>query len=146
LSIYTFTKADINNWIYNLKVILKEDSNLSSDINNLDTTLSPSDIYNTDKINIPLPLGSFSRIDGVFIPVPSYFNKNGDLIHSHWVFKRGMWDGQAWNDQWYPRLSSFIQNRGEKNKIYYENGGYWIYESTRGINIIYLINLIYLIN
>lgn len=68
----------------------------------------------------------------MFIPVPSYFNKNGDLIHSHWVFKKGMWDGQTWNDQWYPRLPSFILNRGEKNKIYYENGGYWIYENSRG--------------
>ena len=82
-----------------MKVILKEDPNLANDVSNLDVTLSPSDIYNTDKINIPLPQGSFSRIDGVFIPIPTYFNRNGDLIHSHWVFKKGQWDGQSWNDQ-----------------------------------------------
>ncbi len=112
---------------------MKDDNTLSNTLNEMEPPLSPSDIYNTDKQDLPLPQGSFSRIDGVFIPVPTYINKKGDLIHSHWVYKKGMWDGQEWNDQWYPRIPSFIKEKGEKNKIYFENGGYWIYDNARGI-------------
>ena len=128
---YTFTKDEVMSWMNSLKVLLKDNRSLIADLDTSDT-LSPSDIYNSRKVDMDLPIGSFSKLDGVFIPVPAYIDKNGELIQSHWVFKKGIWDGNSWNDQWYPRLNNFIKSKGSQNKIYYENGGYWVYERHRG--------------
>lgn len=128
---YTFTRDEVVSWMSSLKVLLKDNRSLINDLDTSDT-LSPSDIYNSHKVDQELPLGSFSKLDGVFIPVPAYIDKNGELIQSHWVYKRGMWDGISWNDQWFPRINSFIKLKGNQNKIYFENGGYWVYEKHRG--------------
>jgi hypothetical protein len=128
---YTFTKDEVVSWMNSLKVLLKDNKSI---INNLETsdTLSPSDIYNSRKVDLELPMGSFSKLNGIFIPVPAYIDKNGELIQSHWVFKKGMWDGNFWISEWFPRLNTFIKQKGSQNKIYYENGGYWVYEKHRG--------------
>ena len=128
---YTFTKDEVASWINTLKILLKDNRNLISQIDNSDT-LSPSDIYSSKNIDLELPIGSFSKLDGVFIPIPAYIDKNGELVQSHWVHKKGMWSGSSWNSQWYPRINSFIKSKGSSNKIYYENGGYWVYEQHRG--------------
>ena len=132
---YTFTKDEVMFWMNSLKVLLKDNKSLISNIDTSDT-LSPSDIYNSKKVDLELPLGSFSKLNGVFIPVPAYIDKNGDLIQSHWVYKKGMWDGNSWSSEWYPRINTFIKQKGSQNKIYYENGGYWVYEKHRGKYII----------
>jgi hypothetical protein len=130
LKTYTFTMSEIDSWINSLKIILKQETTKGNeDVSQL--ILSQDDIYNSDLVEAELPLGSFSKLDGIFIPIPSYINKNKELIDSHWVFKKGMWDGRQWVDQYFPRLPTYIKNKGQKNKIYIENNGYWIYDQMR---------------
>jgi hypothetical protein len=133
---YTFTRDEVVSWMNSLKVLLKDNRSLIADLDTSDT-LSPSDIYGSKKVDLELPLGSFSKLDGVFLPVPAYIDKNGELVQSHWVYKKGMWDGNSWNDQWYPKINNFIRLKGSQNKIYYENGGYWVYEQHRGKQLNY---------
>ena len=42
-----------------------------------------------------------------------------------------MWDGSKWVNQYFSRLPKFIRVRGEKNKIYYENEGFWVWDQMR---------------
>ena len=102
------------------------------DKNDIDSTISTGDVYGTNKIKGELPIGSFSRKNGIFIPIPSYLDENLDLIDSHWIFVKGSWLGNNWIDYWVPVLPSFIKQNGDKNKMYYENGGYWIYDNDKG--------------
>jgi hypothetical protein len=92
--------------------------------------LSQDDVYGSNKIMIDLPIGSFSKNNGVFIPIPSYIDEKMELVASHWVYVKGMWNGRTWSDNWFPSVPSFIKTNGKRNKIYYENGGYWIYNSN----------------
>jgi hypothetical protein len=126
---HAFTKREIDNWFMTLKIILSKDRNIIKDFG--EEVFSPNDIYNTDRIEAQLPIGSFSEYGGVFIPVPSYFTKNKELVNSHWVFKKGMWDGKRWVQQFFPRLPTFIKFKGEKSKIYIENKGYWIWDQMK---------------
>jgi hypothetical protein len=142
-------ETDSENWLNNLDLVFKKikSTGMTSLVtfgnygpNQLENfeinieTLSPDDVYNTNKIEIDLPDGSFSRNNGVFIPIPSYLNKNMELVDSHWIFVKGMWDGHNWISSWFPKMPGYIKNHGQKNKIYIENRGYWIYEVNRGIN------------
>lgn len=129
---YTFTSKEIDEWISTLKIILEKgrDDELLKDLNS--DNFSTSDIYDLQKADVELPQGSYSKFDGVFIPIPSYLNVKKELVNSHWVYKKGMWDGQRWVQQYYPRLPKFIRQKGNKNYLYYENGGYWIWNSYRG--------------
>jgi hypothetical protein len=127
---YTFTRQEIDNWIKSLKIILsKTDEQILFDLNF--ENLSTNEVYNVPNGEAELPVGSFSKLDGVFIPVPSYINLNKKLVGSHWTFHKGMWDGKTWIGQHFPRLPTFIRTKGVKNKIYYENGGYWIWDQMK---------------
>jgi hypothetical protein len=96
--------------------------------------MSPDDVYGSDKISIDLPIGSFSRNNGVFIPIPSYLNEKMNMVNSHWIFVKGMWNGRNWSETWFPNIPSFIKQKGVRNKIYYENSGYWIFNSVNNRN------------
>jgi hypothetical protein len=102
--------------------------NFSLDGNPDAYSISPEEIYHSDKVELDLPMGTFSRNDGVFIPIPAFLTKNMELVDSHWIYVKGNWDGRNWIKEWFPKLPSFIKMKGEKNKIYFENGGYWIYQ------------------
>lgn len=136
-----FNNEEVSAWLMNLNSIMKKlpikAEALPLDID-LDT-LSPEDVYHSQKIEVELPIGSFSRNNGMFIPVPSYLNDNLDLINSHWIFVEGMWDGHKINLEWFPLLPTFIKNLGEKNKIYFENGGNWVYEKSKRILIYFYL-------
>jgi len=97
------------------------------------TTISIEDVYGSSKVITELPIGSFSRKNGIFIPIPSYLDENMEIIEAHWIYVKGAWLGNKWMNEWVPVLSSFIKKYGEKNKMYYENGGYWIYDNRKGI-------------
>ncbi len=129
---YTFTRKEIDEWIGTLKVVLERgsDDELLKDLSS--DSFSTTDIYELQKADVDLPLGSYSKLNGVFIPVPTYLNIKKELVNSHWVFKKGMWDGQRWVQQHYPRPPRFIREKGQKNKLYYENGGFWIWDAYRG--------------
>jgi len=126
---YTFSRDDVTFWVSSLKTLLQDEKSLAQ-MEGSDT-IAPSDVYNSKKIDLELPLGTFSKLDGVFIPVPAYLDKTGELVQSHWVYRKGMWDGSSWTSQWYPRLNSFIRLKGSQNKLYFENGGYWVYEQHK---------------
>ena len=141
---------DYNNaWLNKINLILKdvERENLfpknhknKIEFNNnrdeIDTsTISMEDVYGSNKIKAELPVGSFSRKDGIFIPIPSYPDENMDIVESHWVYVEGAWLGNKWMKAWVPELPSFIRLYGEKNKIYFENGGYWVFDNRKGIFI-----------
>ena len=129
-SAFTFSQAEIEQWVSSLKVVFK--NGMNQDPNNmLLDTLSTTEVYSNENIEVNLPIGSFSSINGVFIPIPSYFNTKGQFISSHWVYRNGMWDGKNWNEAWFPRLPSFIKYKGNLNKIYFENNGYWVYNTTK---------------
>ncbi len=132
LTNYTFTQRDIEQWIESLKIILSynRDEKLISDIN--DIKFSDKEVYAENDEFIELPIGCYSKSDGVFIPVPAYVNSNKHLVNSHWVYKKGMWDGKRWVSQHFPALPKFIKERGESNKIYYENNGVWMYDQNKG--------------
>jgi hypothetical protein len=137
---------EIIEWMFKLNVILKkltpDHVETPSYINGTDL-LSLQDVYNSDKIELDLPIGSFSKNGGVFIPIPSYLTSNFNLINSHWIYVKGMWEGAGWHSEWFPKLPSFIKYQGKKNKIYYENMGYWIFDPIKGIGInSYIITLI----
>lgn len=129
---YTFTPKEIEDWIESLKVILERGSvdSLLNEIINFEN-LTTNEVYNTQNKEAELPLGSFSKFDGVFIPVPAYLNFKKELVESHWVYKQGMWDGKNWVEQFFPRLPTFIKYKGLKNKIYYENEGFWIWDQAK---------------
>jgi hypothetical protein len=105
--------------------------NISLDGNSDAYSISPEEIYHSDKVEMDLPMGAFSRKDGVFLPIPSFMNSKMEIVDSHWVYVKGNWDGRNWIKEWFPRLPSFIKINGEKNKIYFENGGYWIYKAGK---------------
>ena len=130
-----FDDGEINQWMIKLEIIFKKLGGLDF----ISNRLSSDDVYSSKKIEMDLPIGSFSLNGGVFIPVPSYLNEKMELVNSHWIYVKGMWDGHNWVDEWFPKVPSFVKLKGEKSKIYYENGGYWIYDSIKGI---YLLNLI----
>lgn len=141
-----FDSKEVINWMNKLNVVLKKvkSNNIPMVENDLldfqneqinFETISPEDVYSSDKIEVELPIGSFSRNDGVFIPVPSYLDKEVEMITSHWIFIKGSWDGRNWNESWIPKLPTLIKLNSEKNKIYFENGGYWIYDKSRGMQI-----------
>jgi len=96
------------------------------------TTISIEDVYGSNKVFTDLPIGSFSRKNGIFIPIPSYLDENIEIIESHWIYIKGSWLENKWIDEWVPVLPSFIKKNGEKNKIYFENEGYWIYDNRKG--------------
>jgi hypothetical protein len=122
-----FSSQNISKWLSGLAVILHNVKG-EDKFNKMDI-LSPDDVYGTDKMLVDLPIGSFSGNNGVFIPIPSYLNENMEMVNSHWVNVGGMWNGRSWSDNWFPNVPSYIKNKGIKDKIYYENGGYWIYNS-----------------
>lgn len=109
-------------------------NNNNNNRNEIDSaTISMEDVYGSNKILAELPVGSFTRKDGIFIPIPSYLDENMEIIESHWIFVKGAWLGNKWMKDWVPVLPSFISHFGEKNKMYYENGGYWIFDNNKGI-------------
>ena len=128
---YTFTRQEIEKWLNSLKIILSKDNEEKILTEEDIETLSGNEIYNTHYPSIELPVGSFSTLEGVFIPIPSYMSLNKKLVNSHWIYKKGQWDGQRWVSQFFPRLPTFIRIYGQKNKIYYENKGYWIFDEFR---------------
>jgi hypothetical protein len=131
-----YSTREIEKNLLDLKILLtKLSKDKKIDIDKLqsmkifkDDTLSPEDVYSSNKIELELPLGAFSKNDGVFLPIPSYLSKEMELIYSHWIFVKGMWNGHTWLDNWFPKLPTFIKLFGDKNKLYYENGGYWIHD------------------
>jgi hypothetical protein len=128
LMTYKFNQNEITQWLNSIKVILNNQSeeSLFTDMNF--RRLSSQEVYGTvSEVIVDLPLGAFSKLDGVFLPIPSYINENRDFVNSHWVYKKGTWDGSKWVEEFYPRLPSFIREKGETNKIYYENKGFWIW-------------------
>jgi len=123
---------EIIDWMFKLNVIMKKlTPDNQSTTNSLDM-LSLQEVYNSDKVELDLPIGTFSKNGGVFIPIPSYLTSNFNLINSHWIFVKGMWEGGRWHLEWFPKLPSFIKYNGERNKIYYENMGYWIFDPIKG--------------
>jgi hypothetical protein len=135
-----FNNDEFNSWMIRLNSILKKvkennrikvvgfvETSFFKEFENLSDTISPEDVYQTNQIEVDPPIGSFSRSNGVFIPVPSYLSTKLELVNSHWIFIEGNWDGHNWSSKWFPRLPSFLSYKGEKSKIYYENGGFWIY-------------------
>jgi hypothetical protein len=145
---------DNYNWLNNLNLILKNinpfdifprnhrtriDFTKEEDI---DSTISINDVYGSKKIHSELPIGSFSRKDGIFIPIPSYLDENMDIIESHWIFVKGNWIGDKWVNNWVPKLPTFIKTFGKKDKMYYENGGYWLYDNRKGKFILQINNKI----
>lgn len=128
----SFDQGEINEWLQKVELICGKipDKGIPTRDNEV---LSTDDVYNTNKVEVSLPIGSFSRKNGVFVPIPSYLDKDSELVKSHWIFKKGSWDGHSWNDEWYPRVPSFIKTTGDKNKIYIENRGYWYYVRGQGM-------------
>jgi len=129
-----YSKKEIEDWLEILKSVFNEkkeefESNLDIEI---EDSLSTNQVYNieNDKI-IELPIGSHSDLNGVFIPVPTYINNNKELVNSHWIYRKGTWDGKRWVAQYFPRLPSFIKDYAEKNLIYNENGGYWTWDPMK---------------
>lgn len=124
---HTFSKNEIDIWLQNLKIILsrtKDDLAPDKDFEKLST----NEVYLPGaNNNYELPIGSFSKYNGVFVPIPSYIGVDRKIVPSHWIFKRGMWDGKKWVG-FYQRLPSFIQIKGDKNKIYKENKGFWVWD------------------
>lgn len=100
-------------------------------------TISMEDVYGSNKVLEDLPIGSFSRKDGVFIPIPSYLDENMEIVESHWVYVRGAWLGNKWMQEWVPVLPSFIKHYGQKNKMYFENGGYWVFDNRKGLFFVF---------
>jgi hypothetical protein len=127
ISTYSFTMTEIDKWISSLKIILK-DEKFSTLID--PDMLTTNDVYNIEMCETELPLGSFSKNNGTFIPIPSYVNREKQLVESHWVYKGGIWDGKSWNG-FFIRMNSFIKYKGERNKIYYENNGFWVYDTNK---------------
>lgn len=127
-------REDIKKFRRNLDPIAIMDKNIpgfkESDKSDID--LSPADIYGNSKISLDLPYGSFSKNDGVFIPIPSYVSNKINYVKNHWIFIRGQWNGYSWLSNWVPILPSFIKQEGNKNKLYYENDGYWIFNYLQG--------------
>jgi hypothetical protein len=123
-----FTSLEIEQWKNKLSIVLKEGYNNDSTIN-----FTNNQIYlNNNNIAIvtELPIGSFSQYNGIFIPIPSYLNKDDKFVDSHWVFKKGVWDGREWVG-FYPRLPSYLKDKGDKDKIYTENEGFWLYDKAK---------------
>ena len=102
-----------------LNIILKEEMEEKP-------LLSTGEIYQNafQSKTIDLPIFSFSEFNGIFFFIPP-----SNESKSHWKFKEGMWDGKAWKE-WTPKLPLFIKLYGDKEKIYYENQGYWYNENN----------------
>ncbi len=129
-NIHVFIKDELDYWLNSLKLIFLKDK--SKAIYPLFFNESPEfSVYLDEKTSAEIPIGSFSYNGGLFIPVPPYIDKNKKLIEFHWIYKKGMWDGTSWHDQYFPRLPSFIKYKGLNNKIYQEDNGYWYYDSIR---------------
>jgi hypothetical protein len=117
-------------WLHNASIILDKTGEHITIESSTEKSLSTDDVYGSDKMGLDLPVGSFSQNNGVFIPIPSYLDSKMNLIKSHWVYIPGMWDGHNWLKSWYPMLPSFIKYKGDNSAMYYENGGYWIYNKN----------------
>lgn len=127
---HIFIKDEVDQWLNSLKVIFKNDQ--QEIIYPMFVEKNPSfAVYMQENNYADLPIGSFSSANGIFIPIPPYLNKDKKLIKSHWVFKKGMWDGKNWNEECFRRLPSFIVYKGSTDKIYQENNGYWAYDVAR---------------
>jgi hypothetical protein len=124
MSTYQFTRTEMDKWVNSLKLILKDER--FGEIVNQDM-FTTNDVYNIEECEIELPIGSFSKNNGTFFPIPAYINRDRKLVESHWVYREGTWDGKSWNKNFFIRMSMFIKYKGEKNKIYNENNGFWIY-------------------
>jgi hypothetical protein len=139
-----YIEIDNYNWLNNINILLKNvnpfdifprnhrtriDFTKEEDI---ESTISINDVYGSKKINSELPIGSFSRKDGIFIPIPSYLDENMDIIESHWIYVKGNWIRDKWVVNWVPKLPTFIKKFGKIDKMYYENGGYWLYDNRKG--------------
>lgn len=148
-------QEESSTWIPKLNIVLKEEMRQNDSLNLNKNTLSfrkasnynesgstfkendlsKNDVYQNYYDNfseIELPLYSFSVNDGVLILIPGYNNELGTYIPSHWVYHQGYWSGREWNKDWRPKCPVYIKYKGDKTKIYYENGGYWFYDSGNG--------------
>ena len=123
----SFSKEQVNIWIRQLNIVAP-----NYDQRGHKQTLVNNDVYSIDVEN-SLPVGSFSKYDTVFIPVPPYLTEDGSYIGSQWIYVKGQWDGKNWHDKWFPKLPSFVEKQGNKEKIYYENNGYWIFERSKWV-------------
>jgi hypothetical protein len=123
LSKTDFNPKDIDVWVAQLKAINTEVRSI--------LPIPIDQVYKNNTLFLDLPIGSFSKYDGTFIPIPAAFiDKTSKLTDSHWLFKKGTWDGTQWTS-YYPRLPSFIKFKGDRNKIYFENNGYWVYDTYK---------------
>lgn len=127
---HVFVKDEVDYWLNSLKMMFLKDK--SEIIYPLFANDNPEfSVYIDEKTLTEIPIGSFSYKGGLFIPVPPYIDKFKRLIEFHWTYKRGMWDGTSWHDQYYPRLPTFIKYKGSTNKIYQEDNGFWYYDAAR---------------
>lgn len=129
-SSHIFIKDEVDQWLNSLQIVFKNQQ--QEDIYPLFAERNPSfSVYIDENSYAELPIGSFSWGEGMFIPVVPYLNRDKKLIESHWVFRKGMWNGKNWQDQLTPRLPSFIALKGSRDKIYKEKNGYWVYDVSR---------------
>lgn len=122
-------KIDVDRWFGSISYIIKNDKDTN---NKSSTTMNNSQVYGVFQNDVDLPFGSFSYNDGVYIPVPNGLSYTVDRNNSHWVYRKGQWDGKAWQSNWFPRLPLFIREKGNKMNIYEENNGYWVYSQEKG--------------
>jgi hypothetical protein len=126
---HIFVKDEVDQWICSLKTIFRDPND--EIIYPLFADKNPEfNVYLNEKGNVEAPIGSFGFAGGLFVPIPPYINREKKLIESHWIYKKGTWDGFTWHDEFYPRLPTFIQYKGSKDKIYLENNGMWIFDVT----------------
>jgi len=127
---HVFIKDEVDYWLNSLKIMFLKDK--SETIYPLFASNSPQySVYLDEKASAEIPIGSFSYKKGLLIPVPPYLNRNKKLTEFHWTYKKGMWDGTSWHDEYFPRLPSFIKYKGSTNKIYQEDNGFWYYDAAR---------------
>lgn len=122
-----------------LNGLINGHNDATAGISNID--LSPSEVYGNSKIKLDLPFGSFSKDNGVFIPIPSYLSSSINYVRNHWIYIKGQWNGYMWLSSWNPVLPTFLIESGDKTKIYYENEGYWLFDYSKSKYSIYFLML-----
>lgn len=138
---HVFIKDEVDYWLNSLKLMFIKDK--SEIIYPLFTSESQDfSVYLDEKTSAEIPIGSFSYQGGLFIPVPPYVDINKRLVEFHWTYKKGMWDGILWHDQYFPRIPAFIKYKGSNNKIYLEDNGFWYYDSIRQWVYVFSKNII----
>ena len=129
---YSISKLDQNRLssIITNQINERKDFNYTN-TNPLDNNTTPYEKELLLKIDTPMYSLSINNMMYFIVPYCNNTKINNQYfeLKKGWIYKKGVWNQYYWDNTWIPKINTFILNKGDKSKLYYENGNIWYYNN-----------------